>query len=55
MDRGAWQATVREVAKSWKRLQQLSTHTGIPLKCGLFPFRVVMNNPATKIFAMLYS
>ena len=55
MGRGAWQATVREFAKSWTRLQQLRTHTGIPLKCGLFPFRVVMNNPATNIFAMLYS
>ena len=49
MDRGAWRATVHEVAKSRTRLQQLSTHTRIPLKCGLFPFGVVMNNPATNI------
>ena len=27
MDRGAWQATVRRVEKSWTRLKQLSTHT----------------------------
>ena len=26
MDRGAWQATVHRVAKSWTRLKQLSTH-----------------------------
>ena len=25
MDRGAWQATVHRVAKSWTRLKQLST------------------------------
>ena len=27
VDRGAWQATVHWVAKSWTRLKQLSTHT----------------------------
>ena len=27
MDRGAWQATVHRVAKSWTWLKQLSTHT----------------------------
>ena len=27
MDRGAWQATVHGVAKSWTQLDQLSTHT----------------------------
>ena len=27
MDRGAWQAMVHRVAKSWTRLQGLSTHT----------------------------
>ena len=27
MDRGAWWATVRSVAKSWTRLKQLHTHT----------------------------
>ena len=26
MDRGAWQATVHGVTKSWTRLKQLSTH-----------------------------
>ena len=26
MDRGAWQATVHRVAKSWTQLKQLSTH-----------------------------
>ena len=26
MDRGAWQATVRRVAKSWTQLKQLSTN-----------------------------
>ena len=26
MDRGAWQATVHRVAKSWARLKHLSTH-----------------------------
>ena len=26
MDRGAWQAAVRVVAKSWTRLKQLGTH-----------------------------
>ena len=26
MDRGAWQATVHGVAKSWTRLRQLSMH-----------------------------
>ena len=27
LDRGAWQATVHGVAKSWTRLTQLSIHT----------------------------
>ena len=27
MDRGAWQATVHGVAKSWTRLKRLNTHT----------------------------
>ena len=27
MDRGAWQAVVHRVAKSWTRLKRLSTHT----------------------------
>ena len=27
MDRGAWLATVRRVAKNWTRLKQLGTHT----------------------------
>ena len=27
MDRGAWLATVHQVAKSWKQLKQLSSHT----------------------------
>ena len=27
MDRGAWRATVRRIAKSWTRLEQLSTQT----------------------------
>ena len=27
LDRGAWQATVHRVAKSWTRLKQLSMHT----------------------------
>ena len=27
MDRGAWQATVHGVAKSWTRLKRLSMHT----------------------------
>ena len=27
MDRGAWQAIVHRVAKSWTRLKQLTTHT----------------------------
>ena len=27
MDRGAWQAMVHSVAKSWTQLKQLSTHT----------------------------
>ena len=31
MDRGAWQATVNRVAKSQKRLKQLSTHTHLNL------------------------
>ena len=26
MDRGAWQATVNGITKSWTRLKQLSTH-----------------------------
>ena len=29
MDRGAWQATVHRVAKSWTRLKQLSVHACI--------------------------
>ena len=28
MDRGAWQVTVRRVAKSWAQLKRLSTHAG---------------------------
>ena len=31
MDRGAWQAAVHSITKSWTQLKQLSTHT---LKCG---------------------
>ena len=27
MDRGAWQATVHRVTKSWTQLKRLSTHT----------------------------
>ena len=27
MDRGAWQAAVHRVAKSWTQLKQLSSHT----------------------------
>ena len=27
MDRGAWQATVHRVAKSWTQLEKLNTHT----------------------------
>ena len=27
-DRGAWRATVHDVAKSWAQLKQLSMHTG---------------------------
>ena len=34
MDRGAWQATVHRVAKSWTRLKQLSMHTRKVLKTG---------------------
>ena len=26
MDRGAWQAIVHRIAKTWTRLKQLSTH-----------------------------
>ena len=26
MDRGAWQATVHRLAKSWTRLKELNTH-----------------------------
>ena len=29
VDRGAWQAKVHRVAKSWTRLKQLSTHTHV--------------------------
>ena len=33
MDRGAWQATVHRVTKSWTQLEQLSTHsTPLPKK-----------------------
>jgi len=28
MDRGAWQATVHRVSKSWTQLKRLSKHTG---------------------------
>ena len=31
MDRGAWQATVHRVAKSWTRLKRLSNHACIAL------------------------
>ena len=34
--RGAWQATVHSVAKSWTRLKQLSTHT--QAHCSFFFF-----------------
>ena len=30
MDKGAWQAAARSVAKSWTRLKRLSTHTRTP-------------------------
>ena len=35
MDRGAWWAIVHEVAKSWTRLKQLSTHAlqAVPVQC----------------------
>ena len=29
MDRGAWLATVKRVAKSWTQLKRLSTHTHV--------------------------
>ena len=29
MDRGAWWATVHEVAKSWTQLKRLNTHSKI--------------------------
>ena len=32
MDRGAWQATVHRVAKSWTQLKRLSTHTARVLR-----------------------
>ena len=35
MDGGAWQATVRRVAKGWTRLKHLSTHA-----CMVAPFLV---------------
>ena len=38
IDRGAWQATVRRVTKSWTQLKQLNTHTGLSLKSYIFPF-----------------
>ena len=31
MDRGAWQATVHWVAKSWTQLKRLSMHATLPL------------------------
>ena len=31
MDRGAWWATVHEVAKHWTRLQGLSTHAPVSI------------------------
>ena len=33
VDRGAWQATVHEVTKSWTRLKQLSMHVKIKSMC----------------------
>ena len=35
MDRGAWWATLHEVAKSWTRLKQLSTYAlqAVPVQC----------------------
>ena len=36
MGRGAWQATVHSIAKSWTRLKQLSTHTQV--HCSVFFF-----------------
>ena len=32
MDRGAWQATVHSIAKSWTWPKWLSTHTHLPIK-----------------------
>ena len=34
MDRGAWQATVHEVAKSWTPLEQLSMHAALLMNTG---------------------
>ena len=43
VDRGAWQATVHRVTKSWTRLQQLSTHahtmTAVMTKLGHFKWK----------------
>jgi len=35
VDRGAWQATVHRVAKSWTQLKQLSMHTCMSSSEGL--------------------
>ena len=37
MDRGAWQATVHRVTKSWTRLKWLNTHALLGLKSEKFP------------------
>ena len=40
-DRGAWQAMVHRVAKSWTQLKQLSTHTGKPEKSSTVKFSLL--------------
>ena len=39
MDRGAWQAMVYRVAKSWAQLKQLSTHAQLYVQLPIFCFK----------------
>ena len=49
MNRGAWRATVCQVAKSWTRLKQFSAHTCIEITKKIMTNFITMYNPSGQI------
>ena len=52
MDRGAWQATVHGVAKSWTRLSDLSTHIHLSIYLSMDTWILILLNG---LFSIIYS